>query len=201
MVTHFTLNPPSPIIKQNIVGVCSFFGFVMVLLWRAGGWMYFFKLGCPGPSSLSFGVSRQPYATGRDAAGSPMENSLNILQVGPIGRVAIITLTSLVLKFLPHALPPISPLGYMKNNILLCGGDSAVMRWWCSVFFSLLWTLKVPVNHGFWHLFTGTFLGTCAFFQKIHGQVIPFTGTFLDVFTLTFSGFTGKKNEIFTDTL
>ena len=128
-----------------------------------------------------------------------MENSLNISQVGPIGRVAIITLTSLVLKFLPHALPPISPLGYMKNNILLCGGDRAVMRWWCSVFF-LLWTLKVPVNHGFWHLFTGTFLCTRAFFQKNHGQVVQFTGTFLDVFTGTFSGFTGKKSQMFTDT-
>ena len=44
-------------------------------------------------------------------------------------------------------------------------------------------------------------LGSRAFFQKIHGQVVAFTGTFLDVFTGTFSGFTGKKNEIFTDTL
>ena len=71
---------------------------------------------------------------------------------------------------------------------------------WRAVFFSP-WTSKVPVNLEFWHLFTGTFLGSRAFFQKIHGQVVAFTGTFLDVFTGTFSGFTGKKNEIFTDTL
>ena len=56
------------------------------------------------------------------------ENSLNIAQVSPIGGVAIIILTSLVLKFVPPVLPPFSPLGYVKNNILLFGGDSAVMR-------------------------------------------------------------------------
>ena len=47
----------------------------------------------------------------------------------------------------------------------------------------------------------GHFLGSRVFFQKINGQVVVFTGTFLDVLTGTFSGFTGKKNEIFTDTL
>ena len=38
------------------------------------------------------------------------------------------------------------------------------------------------------------------FLRKVHGQVVAFTGTFLDLFTATFLRFTGKKNRMFTDT-
>ena len=44
-------------------------------------------------------------------------------------------------------------------------------------------------------MFTGTFLRSRAHFQKIHGQVDAFTGTFLDFFTGTFRGSRAENLE------
>ena len=49
-------------------------------------------------------------------------------------------------------------------------------------------------------MFTGTILRSRALFQKIHGQVDAFTGTFWDFFTGTFRGSRAENLEMFTGT-
>ena len=56
-------------------------------------------------------------------------------------------------------------------------------------------TSEVSVNLIFSKMFTGTFLRSRAHFQKIHGQVDAFTGTFLDFFTGTFRGSRAENLE------